>query len=206
MCQPGWFKRLPGLDRAKLSATNNGLTVKRCVPFLDAISIGWIIPLAATVRLEISDNGREVIAGWEFDREMVSNHGAYQAAGNPYEPRPMMKFHNPWTIRTPNGWSCLFVPPLNRSNPTFECLAGIVDTDTYTSLIHFPFFATGEDGIYVVEKGTPLVQVIPFRRADTMLEGLVRVETKEDGALRERILRSTQAAEGWYRKESRGAR
>jgi hypothetical protein len=98
------------------------------------------------------------------------------------------------------------VPPLNRLNPVFECLAGIVDTDTYTSLIHFPFFATGEDGIYVVEKGTPLVQVIPFRRADAGLDGLVRVETKEDGDIRERILRSTQAAEGWYRKESRAAR
>ena len=35
--QPAWFKRLPGLDHAQLSATNNGLTVKRCVPFLDAL-------------------------------------------------------------------------------------------------------------------------------------------------------------------------
>ncbi len=62
--QPAWFKRLPGQDGAQLSATNNGLTVKRCVPFLDALSIGWIVPLAATVRLEISDGGRAVSAGW----------------------------------------------------------------------------------------------------------------------------------------------
>ena len=43
----------------ELSATNNGLTVKRCVPFLDALTSGWILPLAATVRLEISDDGRD---------------------------------------------------------------------------------------------------------------------------------------------------
>src|ERR687896_59326 len=37
--QPAWFKKLPGLDRSALSATNNGLTVKRCVPFLDAMNL-----------------------------------------------------------------------------------------------------------------------------------------------------------------------
>jgi len=94
--QPAWFKRLPGLDREQLSATNNGLTVKRCVPFLDAVGLGWILPLAATVRLKISGGGSTVVAGWEFDREMVSAHNPDQAAGNPYEPRPMIKFHNPW--------------------------------------------------------------------------------------------------------------
>ena len=45
---------------------------------------------------------------------MVSNHSPFQVAGNPHEPRPPMKFHNYWTIRTPPGWSCLFLPPLNR--------------------------------------------------------------------------------------------
>jgi hypothetical protein len=203
MCQPGWFKRLPGLDRAKLSATNNGLTVKRCVPFLDAISIGWIIPLAATVRLEISDNGREVIAGWEFDREMVSNHGAYQAAGNPYEPRPMMKFHNPWTIRTPNGWSCLFVPPLNRPDSVIEVLSGVVDTDRYQSPINFPFVALADGGVHTLAKGWPLMQVIPFARESERLEGTIRAESEQDAAERERIYRSTLAGEGWYRRQSR---
>jgi hypothetical protein len=119
--QPAWFKKLPGLDKEGLSATNNALTVKRCVPFLDAMTLGWIVPLAATVRLEISDEGRTVTAGWEFDREMVSHHGPAQTAGGPWEPRPTMKFHNPWTIRTAPGWSCLFVPPLNRPTASSRC-------------------------------------------------------------------------------------
>src|SRR5688572_29919002 len=81
---PAWFKQLPGVDKAHVTATNDGLTVKRCMPFLDAISTGWILPLAATVRLEIRDNGATVTGGWNFDREMVSNHGPGQVAGNPY--------------------------------------------------------------------------------------------------------------------------
>jgi hypothetical protein len=111
---PDWFRKLPAVDQRALSATNNGLTVKRCTPFLDAMTAGWILPLAATVRLDIKDGGSIVDAGWEFDRVMVSNHGPHQVAGNPKEPSPPCKFPNHWTISTPPGWSCLFVA--RRSN------------------------------------------------------------------------------------------
>jgi hypothetical protein len=51
---PDWFRRLPAVDSAHVTASDNGLTIKRCMPFLDAMTTGWIIPLAATVRLERS--------------------------------------------------------------------------------------------------------------------------------------------------------
>jgi Family of unknown function (DUF6065) len=203
---PDWFKRLPAIDKSQLTPTNNALTVKRCMPFIDALTTGWILPLAATVRLEVRDEGRTVNAGWDFDRVMVSNHNSHQVAGNPREPRPPSKFHNYWTIRTPPGWSCLFVPPLNRPNPVVEVVAGIVDTDNYVSLIHFPFFAVAADGMHTLEKGTPLVQIIPFERAGTGLPGEIKVETPADAAARQRILRNTQAGDGWYRKFARAPR
>lgn len=203
---PDWFRRLPAVDQTKVSPTNNGLTVKRCMPFLDAMTTGFILPLAATVRLEITDEGRTVNAGWEFDKPMVSPHGPYQVTGNPREPRPPCKFHNFWTIETAPGWSCLFVPVLNRPNGVFEPVAGIVDTDTYRAEIHFPFFATAPDGIYTVEKGTPLVQVIPFLRSATALPFEIAAETAEQAADRTRIHRNTLAGEAWYRKSAREAR
>jgi hypothetical protein len=203
---PAWFRHLPGIDTDQVSATNNGLTVKRCLPFVDAMSAGWIIPLAAPVRLEICEGGQTVTAGWEFDREMVSNHGSFQIAGSPYEPHPPMKFHNYWTIRTPKGWSCLFLPPVNRPNGVIEVLSGLVDTDSYRSPVNFPFVATAPDGVYTLKKGTPLVQVIPFRRTDTALEASIRAESKQEGEEREHIRRSTHAGEGWYKRHARAAR
>lgn len=203
---PEWFKRLPPVDKNHETATNNGLTIKRCMPFLDALTTGWIIPVAATVRLEIKDNGRTVDAGWEIDKVMVSNHGMHQVAGNPRDPRPPCKLHNYWTIKTPPGWSCLFVPPLNRPNSVVEVISGIVDTDTYQSLINFPFFATAPDGVYTLERGSPMVQVIPFRREATHIAGEVRAERSGEAAERDRILRNTQAAEGWYRRVARAVR
>jgi hypothetical protein len=170
------------------------------------MTTGWILPLAATVRLEIKDNGATVDAGWEIERVMVSNHGMHQVAGNPKSHRPPCKFHNYWTIKTPPGWSCLFVAPLNRASPVVEIISGIVDTDTYQSLINFPFFAVAPDGTYTLERGTPLVQVIPFKRQTTHLAAAIRPETPEEAETRERILRNTQASEGWYRKIARAAR
>jgi hypothetical protein len=203
---PDWFRKLPAVDKERVSATDHGLTIKRCMPFLDAMMTGWIIPAAATMRLEITDDGKTVNAGWEFDKVMVSNHHAYQVAGHHMEPRPPCKLHNYWTIETPPGWSCLFVPPLNRVHAVFEVLSGVVDTDTYQSLIHFPFIATGPDGIHTIEKGTPIVQVIPFKRDATALDADIRVETSDEADHRSKILRHTQASDGWYRKQARDLR
>ena len=203
---PKWLRHLPGTDKTQVGATNSGITIKRCMPFLDALSTGWIIPLAATVRIEISDDGRTVDTGWEFDREMVSNHAPFQVAGNPFEPRPPLKFHNYWTIKTPPGWSCLFLPPINRPNRVVHVLSGVVDTDTYASPVNFPFFATAPDGVYRLEKGTPLVQVVPFRRADAAIRGSIRVESDAEGEARRAIERNVAASDGWYRREARAAR
>ena len=137
---------------------------------------------------------------------MVSAHSPHQAAGNPFEPRPMMKFHNPWTIRTPSGWSCLFVAPLNRPDGVVEILSGVVDTDVYTSPVNFPFVAIAEDGVHTLPKGMALVQVIPFARHAEDLEGVVRAESDADAAERERVVRSTLAEGGWYRRVSRARR
>lgn len=203
---PDWFRRLAPVDKNHLSTTDNALTVKRCMPFLDALMAGWILPLAATVRIEIADNGQTVHTGWDFDKTMVSNHHPYQVNGHPMQPRPPCKIHNHWTIRTPPGWSCLFIPPMNQPNGVIEVASGIVDTDEYRSLINFPFFATAPDGFYTLEKGTPLVQVIPFRRDDLVRPGVVRAETEAEATERQRILRATGAGDGWYRKEARDRR
>jgi hypothetical protein len=123
------------------------------MPFRDAMNTGWIIPLPATVRLKVSNGGRDVEAGRDFDRTPVRFHGTHQVRGNPKEPRAACKFHNFRTVVTPPDCSCLFVDPLNRPNGIFEVIAGVVDTDTYRAPVHFPFFPVAADGLHVIEKG-----------------------------------------------------
>lgn len=203
---PDWFRKLPAVTPDALSTTDTGLTVKRCMPFLDAMTTGWIIPLAATVRMSIADGGATVETGWDFDRPMASNHGMHQVKGNPQSARPPCKFHNFWTIVTPPGWSCLFINPMNRPNGVFEVAAGIVDTDTYRAQIHFPFFATGADGLHILKKGTPMVQVIPFRRDTVEIAADIRAEDPAEAADRVKVTRNTRSATGWYRRSARAPR
>ncbi len=203
---PQWFRKLAPVTQDQLSPQDNGLTVKRCMPFLDAMTTGWIIPLAATVRMEITGGGKTVNTGWDFDRPLVSNHAPHQIDGHPQSNLPPCKFHNFWTIITPPGWSCLFINPMNRPNGLFELVSGIVDTDTFASEIHFPFFATGPDGMHIIEKSSPLVQVIPFKRDSASIEAEIRPETAIEAANRTKILRNTKAATGWYRENARAKR
>jgi hypothetical protein len=81
-----------------------------------------------------------------------------------------MKFINPWVVETAPGYSCLFTSPLNHLETRFKLLDGVVETDTYYNSVNFPFVWTGGDGDFFIPKGTPLVQVIPYRRETFSLE------------------------------------
>jgi hypothetical protein len=85
---------LPAFDKSKVSTTDTGLMIKRCIPFLDAMNTGWVIPLPATVRLGIRAGGPRVDAGRDFDRRLVSFHFRRQMMGHPMDPRAACKFHN----------------------------------------------------------------------------------------------------------------
>lgn len=171
---PEWFKKLS----PKLNPGLNSSTIKRCPPFLDAMSVGWIIPLAADVEFRTNKDASEVTYKSDFYKPMIENHNYSQItsdkAPNPLLPKPPMKFLNWWMIKVPKGWSVLFVPPLNRPDDRFECMSGLVDCDGYFEYVNFPFTFNKPDFHGVVEAGTPLVQVIPIKREDLFKEYIVR--------------------------------
>ena len=79
----------------------------------------------------------------------------------------ILKILNPWVVKTPPGYSCLFVPPLNNPDDRFEIIAGIVDTDKWNLEVNFPFIINGykyETLTTTIKRGTPFAQVIPFKR------------------------------------------
>lgn len=107
-----------------------------------------------------------------LNADMVGNvHRKEQLEGSPYIEKnknlPFYKVLNPWVISTPPGYSCLFLPPMNNTDDRFSIIPGIVDTDTYKNEINFPFVINGDKYPTLetmIKKGTPYVQVIPFKR------------------------------------------
>ena len=59
---------------------------------------------------------------------------------HPSLPRLPLKIMNYWHMRTPPGWSTLFVSPLNSENEYFEPMSGVVETDKYFEFVNFPSF------------------------------------------------------------------
>lgn len=194
---PEWFKNLPQKVQKQDKMENS--TIKRCAPFLDAMTVGWIIPLAADVEFTTNEDGTGVSYKWSFYRPMVENHTAEQVAGHPELPKPPMKFLNYWLIKVPPGTSLLFTPPLNRADPRFECISGLVDVDNYFEFINFPFFFRKSGFTGIVKQGTPLVQVIPLHRPTLLNRSNTRVITPDDQARLEKTRRQRAAHESLYR-------
>jgi hypothetical protein len=164
--QQSWYKDLP--HRSGDGGLHSS-TVKRCAPFMEAMGLGYIIPLAADVEITLSEEEGEIAPTvlTEHHRQLVGHHTPEQLGeGHPSKPSPTMKFSNYWAIKVPKGWSVLFVPPLNRPDSRFECFSGSVECDKYWNFVNFPFFLKDPSFKGVIEQGTPLVQAIPFKRTD----------------------------------------
>jgi hypothetical protein len=78
---------------------------------------------------------------------------------------PSFKIDSPWIVKTPKGYSTLCIAPLNNRDIMFEAVSGVIHTDVFTTYMNIPFIWTGPpDFTGVIKKGTPLVQMIPFKR------------------------------------------
>lgn len=191
---PDWFKNLPQKINNEDRLENS--TIKRCMPFIDAMSAGWIIPLAADVEFSTNEDGSAIQWKHNFYKSMVEKHSQEQVAGNPKSPRPPLKFMNYWLTKIPPGWSLAFVPPLNRPDPRFECISGIVHSG-YHEYVNFPFFFTEDKFTGIIKAGTPLVQCIPI--PSSSLSANIGVFSKKDIDDLALTRKKRQSHESYYR-------
>ncbi len=167
---PDWFKALPGSAFSSVLQSEQ-LTVKKCPPFIDAMTCGFLIPLVTDLKVE------DGAFAWDFElpggaiasysRSPLDFHDGAQVAGTPFfvDDTVVIKFNNFWTIESPPGYSLLITHPINRHDLPFVTLTGLVDTDLYNdNLINFP--ARWRDPSFrgVLPKGTPVAQCIPVKR------------------------------------------
>jgi hypothetical protein len=161
---PEWYKKLEsyvGGEKKPDGMGNTLPTIKRCMPVFDAITAGYIITLPVDVYVTRRDGGQ-----WFEWASMkpIEFHPVSQAPTHPkVNGFDYPKFMNPWSIKTPKGYSTLFVQPLHRDAP-FTILPGVVDTDTYSAAVHFPFTTNDPEFQGLLEAGTPIAQAIPFKR------------------------------------------
>ena len=168
---PHWFK--------DLEHTKNNFTVKGCVPFLETLKTGYVLSLPQDFILQYDSLGEmNFQPSQESNSQLPLNkrgthhiHSIKQFEGSPIQKTNLNfsvnKIINPWIIKTPPGYSCLFMSPLNNTDDRFSIISGIVNTDTYDQPINFPFNINGDkypNQDTILKKGTPYVQIVPFKR------------------------------------------
>ena len=187
---PDWYKKLESYIGGVKEPKGNGeaaITAKRCMPIFDSISGGYILTTYVDVWVKqepqvpegtvIDDNTDMSIFPTQPFYEWpsfipIQFHSAEQMPEHPKRNGHISypKWINPWAIKTPPGYSVLFIPPMHRDS-VFNILPGIVDTDKYSAPVNFPFTLNQPekfDGL--IPAGTPIAQVIPFKRDAWQME------------------------------------
>jgi len=167
---PDWYKKIP----VYLEDNEKSLTVKRCMPFFDSLSLGYHMILAQDVYFVVNEN--EIL----FKSELVPNSSDMaifkrdkNLTGDMVSPRGYAKIDFTWltqvSLGLPEGYSALFTHPLNRFDLPFITLSGVVDGEIELSNGNIPFYIE-ENFEGIIKKGTPIIQIIPFKRENFSLE------------------------------------
>lgn len=167
---PDWYKNLESYIGGEKKPTGDGNTtgtIKKCMPVFDSITAGYIIKLPADVFVKTVDG----TPYYEWSNlGLVQFHPVEQAPNHPAANGfTYPKWINPWAIKTAKGYSTLFVQPFHREAP-FTILPGIVDTDTYSAPVNFPFVLNDSKFEGIIPAGTPIAQIIPIKRDNWQME------------------------------------
>ena len=205
---PDWWKKLAKTHDGRDHFGSHPMTAKKCLPLLDAMSYGYIIPLQADLHV-ITNSDRSIVKTTDMPGLKISEfHSVEQVGGKngPGYPANPIKFINHWFIKTAPGWSTLFLPTVNRMNQPFTCLGGLVDTDKYWKEVNFPAIWHAANFDDKLPAGTPLVVAIPVKRDLMNKNPVIRPITKKEELELKKIERIQSTRVSYYTKELREPR
>ena len=188
---PDYYKQMPNsTSKTEHPVFNDrgdpGETMKKCMPVFDSMTAGYLITLITDVYVQNDHSHGKAFTWSAEDFVAIDSHPDGQFPGLPipegYDTASAYKFVNPWQVVTPPGYSCLFVQPMWHYDLPFHVFPGVVDTDQHPVPVNFPFLMRSDFEGYL-RKGTPIAQVIPFRREEFVASGGVR-DSEDDKAWR----------------------
>jgi hypothetical protein len=178
---PEWWKKMTPYDVSPYNPDGKKLilegkvinaTFKKCTPMLDAITSGYILSLWADVQvrqIKEEDGKYYPRITWKVDyyRGVFEPHGFSSKHITPPTGYStfVFKYINTWIPSTSLGTSVLVTTPFGHRDLPFYAVPAIVDSDkSNLEMIPPMWLKEGFEGI--VEAGTPLLQLTPFKRSD----------------------------------------
>lgn len=167
---PEWYKELPGFKEKEIFFNSSNiignLSVKQCIPFIDSLTSGYMQTTWTDIYIEDRGDGVPIFRQKSPPLIVAQRPNNSIKTNDSYYPIEFV-WKSSWIPQTPKGYSCLITHPLNRLDLPFTTISGIVDTDEYHHMYdgQFPFYLQkGFTGL--IPMGTPMFQIIPFKRDD----------------------------------------
>lgn len=197
---PDWYKESTSYISEKKPNGFGKTTanIKRCMPIFDSLNSGYYLVTHTDIwidqetEIKNSDDplSQEIINVPTYQWPSLyalQFHPHIQAEFHPKATgNPIPKWMNPWSIKTPKGYSTLFIPPMNRDNP-LVAFPAIVDTDMYTPPVNIIFTLSDPGFKGLIPAGTPIVQVMPFKRESWQMEFGDKKEIEEASAIQRKL-------------------
>jgi hypothetical protein len=142
-------------------------TWKACPAIMDGFSTGYVLKTPCDITFF---KGLDGIIDVKID-DLKSKDFCTRRPSMPQFQHPVgyhkehFAWYSEWGLELPEGYSALFMTPMNRFDLPFLNTTGIVDSDKVHLLGTFPFFVIqGWEG--TLPAGTPYMQILPFKRED----------------------------------------
>lgn len=183
-CIPEWWKRMRIMDYAN-GSTNH--SIRSCPAMDDWLKSGWLLVATRDILVlcgndkgdtdstrfqSVDMDGRSYEATASSRSHPVAQfHNVFEYISddeNTMNIRDAFKFRAPWNIVTPEGYSIFYLDPFLFQNKYFAVWQGIIDSDKFhknmdnSQIIFYPRV----NHSFVIPKGTPILQVIPFKREE----------------------------------------
>ena len=141
------------------------LSFKACPALVDAFISGYMLKTPCDIYFSKDDQGyvrQKTDPGYE---DFCGERPDMIGFPKPHGFDKHFHWYPNWMPGLEDGYSALYVQPLNRFDLPFITVSGIIDNDKMNTPGLMPFFLKdGFEGL--IPKGTPFAQVIPFKREE----------------------------------------
>lgn len=172
---PKWHKDLPQFmptpeypsgNKPVIEKNHHIWTVKKCTPLLDGMTAGYIVPLWSDVQIRDIDGNKRI--SWLTNLPVFEEHGPSGdiIPSPPGYEKKVFRYITHFRVKTPKGYSCLIMPPAGFQDLPFHSMTAVVDTDTTVTDTNISVWVKSDIDNLIIEKGTPIAQIIPFKRDD----------------------------------------
>jgi hypothetical protein len=158
---PEWFSKA---SRFWFPELKNSLSFKACPALIDVFLTGYFLKTPCDIKF---DNGNLIID--EYYKDFCDYRPDMLGFPKPFGFERSFHWYPNWMPGLEEGYSAIYLHPINRFDLPFFTISGIIDNDKMNTPGLMPFFLKNNfSGI--VPQGTPFVQIIPFKREDWVSE------------------------------------